>query len=258
MTEGEEEAVKKRLEALDFKVDRIPEDPKLPMPDLRAAKGDEVFYVEVKTRELDSDLRAKMESVAIGETKSMLVSLDKQNWLSRDVKKASEQLESLASPTDFRVLWYRADSNPFLQDAKEQLGSTLLGIRMVFGQCNGEKRVRPCIYAGFSDYWRYRNIDGTIVEVDDDLNLIPNEFSPRCDSFSRSAIFEILRDAAVDIQKLERDDLCYVVEPKVDRRDEAAILASLRKKYPGHEFKAFGPAVAGTTVTTIDGSGSGA
>jgi hypothetical protein len=35
------------------------------------------------------------------------------------------------------------------------------------------------------------------------------------------------------------------------------MLASLRMKYPGHEFKAFGPAVAGTTVTTIDGSQDG-
>lgn len=255
--ESDEGAVKKRLEALGFRVEHIPEDPKLSKPDLRATKSTEVYYFEVKTRELDAELRSKMESVAVGKTESMPVSLDKQNWLSGDIKKAGEQLKSLAGPTDFRVLWYRADSKPFVQDAREQLGSTLLGIRMVFGQRNGGKRVRPCVYAGFSDYWRYRDIDGSIVEADGLLNLIPNEFSPRREAFSKSALFEILREAAVDIQGLERNDLCYIVEPNVDRKDDAAVLASLRTKYPGHEFNAFGPAVAGTIVTTIDGRGGG-
>lgn len=255
--ESNEGAVQKRLEALEFRVERIPEDPKLSKPDLRATKGTEVYYFEVKTREMDVELRTKMESVAIGKTESMLISLDKQNWLSGDIKKAGEQLKSLAGPTDFRVLWYRADSNLFVQDAREQLGSTLLGIRMVFGQRNGKKRIRPCVYAGFSDYWRYRDIDGSIVDVDGSLNLIPNELSPRREAFSKSALFEILHEAAVDIQGLERNDLCYIVELNVDRRDDTAVLASLRMKYPGHEFKAFGPAVAGTTVTTIDGRQDG-
>jgi len=255
--ESDEDTVKKRLEALEFRVERIPEDPKLSKPDLRATKGTEVYYFEVKTRKLDAELRSKMESVAVGNTESMLVSLDKQNWLSGDIKKAGEQLKSLAGPADFRVLWYRADSNPFVQDAREQLGSTLLGIRMVIGQHNGEKRIRPCVYAGFSDYWRYRDIDGSIVEVDGLINLIPNEFSPRREAFSQSALFEILREATVDIQRLERNDLCYIVELDVDRKDDTAVLASLQTKYPGHEFKAFEPAVAGTTVTTIDGKEGG-
>lgn len=129
---------------------------------------------------------------------------------------------------------------------------------MVFGQRNGEKRVRPCVYAGFADYWRYKDIDGSIVEVDRLLNLIPNEFSPRREAFFQSALFRILHETAVDIQKLEENDLCYIIEHSVDRKDDAALLASLRTKYPGHEFRAFGPAVAGTTVTTIDGRGSGA
>jgi hypothetical protein len=256
--ESDEDAVKKRLEALEFRVERIPEDLKISRPDLRATKDAEVYYFEVKTRELDEELRSKMESVGIGKTESMTVSLDKQNWLSGDIKKAGNQLKSAAGPTDFRVLWYRADSSPFVQDAREQLGATLMGIRMVFGKRNGEKRIRPCVYAGYADYWRYKDIDGSIVEVDGLLNLIPNEFSPRREAFSRSALFGILREAAVDIQRLEKNDLCCIVEPNVDRKDDAAVLASLRTKYPGHEFLAFGPSVAGTTVTTIDGSGSGA
>lgn len=257
MTEAvgsDEDAVKKRLEALNFTVERIQEDPKLSKPDLHATKDAEVYYFEVKTRKLHAELRLKMESVGIGKTDSMLVPLDKQNWLSRDIKKAREQLINLAAPTDFRVLWYRADSSPFVQGAREQLVATLLGIRMVFGQSNGEKRIRPCVYADFSDYWRYKDIDGSIVELDGLLNLIPNELSPRREAFSRSALFGILREAAVDIQRLEESDLCYIVEPNMDRKDDAAVLASLRTKYPGHEFQRFGPAVAGTTVTTIDGS----
>ena len=247
------EPVRERLEALGFQVQRIAENPTERRPDLRASKSGTTTWVEVKTRALDSELRARMESVSVGATESILVPLDKRNWLSADVKKASTQLEAAAKPDEFRLLWFRVDNELFVQDAREQIGATLLGIRMVFGRRNGERRVRHCVYAGFADFRRYTAIDGAMIEVDEALTLISNPFSPRQQAFATSPIHKAVEPAIVNAPpQLEREDRCYIVDFDINRKDDEAILAFLRTKYPADEFLRFGPAFAGTTVTTID------
>ena len=147
-----------------------------------------------------------MESVNVGATESILVALDKRNWLSSDVKKANTQLDAAAKPDEFRLLWFRADNELFVQDVREQIGATLLGIRMVFGLRNGERRVRHCIYAGYADFRRYTAIDGAMIEVDKALTLIPNPFSPRHQAFAASPIHTAVEPAIVNVDQLERDD----------------------------------------------------
>ena len=246
------EPVRERLEALGFQVQRIAKNPKERRPDLRALNSGSTNWVEVKTRTLDSELRARMESVNVGATESILVPLDKRNWLSSDVKKASTQLDAAAKPDEFRLVWFRADNGLFVQDAREQIGATLLGIRMVFGRRNGERRVRHCVYAGFADFRRYTAIDGAMIEVDGALTLISNPFSPRQQAFATSPIHKAVEPAIVNVRQLEREDRCYIVDSDINRKDDEAILAFLRTKYPADEFLRFGPAFAGTTVTTID------
>ncbi len=193
-----------------------------------------------------------MESVNVGATESILVPLDKRNWLSSDVKKASTQLDAAAKPDEFRLLWFRADNGLFVQDPREQIGATLLGIRMVFGSRNGERRVKHCVYAGFADFHRYTAIDGAMIEVDGALTLISNPFSPRQQAFATSPIHKAVEPAIVDVYQLECEDRCYIVDSDIDRKDDEAILTFLRTKYPTDEFLRFGPAFAGTTVTTMD------
>jgi Holliday junction resolvase len=88
MHDPNREAVRKRLEALHFTVGTVPEVPNEKRPDLVALKGNTTMFVEVKTRVEDTNLRAKMESVGIGEAKSFLMSLDKHNSLSVEVERA--------------------------------------------------------------------------------------------------------------------------------------------------------------------------
>jgi hypothetical protein len=75
-----------------------------------------------------------MEAVRIGETTEILTDLDKHNSISAEVKHASRQLDAVASEQDFRLLWYRADRGPFVSNTKEQIGSTLYGMRMVLAE----------------------------------------------------------------------------------------------------------------------------
>jgi hypothetical protein len=115
------------------------------------------------------------------------------------------------------------------------------------------KLARPCVHAGYADFFRYRGIDGAIVETDGALVLFPNSFSPRRAAFAESPIYSVLALAAVDIDKSEKDGECYVIDDSdVNRRDDKALLAYLRARYPSDEFSHFGIHVTGTTVTTID------
>jgi hypothetical protein len=244
--------VKKRLEALGFQVDDVAENPKQKRPDLCASKDGTTMFVEVKTRTEDAELRARMESVGVGTTESIRVSLDKHNSLSSHVEKANTQLGAASSADDLRLLWFRADNGLFVQDAREQIGTTLLGIRMVSAKRKGATRVRPCVYAGYADFSRYRAIDGAMIEVDGALTLIPNQFSPRQDAFACSPIYRTIAPAILDVRQGDRHDILYVIESDIDRKDDDALLAFLLDKYPADEFLGFVPYCAGTTVTTID------
>ncbi len=110
------------------------------------------MYVEVKSRSEDRALRGRMEAVRIGETDAILTNLDKHNSISAEVKHASRQLHAAASAQDFRLLWYRADNVLFVNDTKEQISSTLYGMRMVLAESQPfGPRPWHCAYAGHAD-----------------------------------------------------------------------------------------------------------
>ncbi|MBH0185955.1 MAG: hypothetical protein HP477_11250 [Nitrospira sp.] len=241
--------------ALGFQVDEIVEDPRRKRPDLRASKDGTSMLVEVKTREEDAKLRAKMESVGVDATETILVPLDKHNSLSSEIEEANTQLETEATVKDLRLLWFRASSGLFVHDSRQQIGATLLGIRMIFGTRDGEEWARECVYAGYSDFFRFKSIDGAMIEVDGKLILIPNQFSPRRDAFSISPIYRAIRPAILDVQQGDHEGRFYVIDSSgVNRKDDAALLEYLRQKYPGDEFSHFGKDYSVTTVMTIDAS----
>ena len=125
------------------------------------------MYVGVKSRSVDRAIRGRMEAVRIGETDAILTDLDKHNSISAEVKHASRQLRAAASAQDFRLLWYRADNGLFVNDTKEQIGSTLYGMRMVLAESQPfGPRPWHCAYAGHADFYRFPEIDGVMVEVD--------------------------------------------------------------------------------------------
>jgi hypothetical protein len=112
--------------------------------------------------------------------------------------------------------------------------------------------MRPCVYAGYADFFRYRDIDGAMMEIDGELTLILNQFSERREAFASSPICAAVSPAIVDVQRYAAEDRYYVIDSDVNRKDDHALLAFLGIKYPMDEFLHFAPHYAGTTVTTID------
>ena len=115
------------------------------------------------------------------------------------MKQACRQLAAVAGPDDLRLLWFRAEDGPFVHGTRDQIGATLLGIRMVLVESAGRKRERACIYAGHADFHRFRDIDGMMIEVGGPVILILNQFSPRAPVFAASPICKILGSAVFDV-----------------------------------------------------------
>lgn len=252
MRDPDREAVKARLKALGFTVAAIDEEDDAKRPDLLATKEGTRMFVEVKARVEDSALRAGMESVATGSTEVVLASLDKRNSLSSDIKQANRQLAALAGPEDFRLLWFRAENGPFVHGARDQIGATLLGIRTVLVESTTGKHERACVYAGHSDFHRFRDIDGTMIEVGGPIILILNQFSPRAAAFAVSPICKTISSSVFDVTKAPQNDPFYVVDGDVDRKSDEALLSFLRTKYPQDKFISFLASHAATVITTID------
>jgi hypothetical protein len=252
MRDYDRDAVQVRLINLGFNVDVIGEEQDAKRPDLLATKAGARMFVEVKSRVEDGALRPDMEAVPAGSTKVLLTSLDKRNSLSAYIKQANRQLAEVAGPDDFRLLWFRADDGPFVHDARDQIGATLLGIRKVLVKTVLGKNVRDCLYAGYADFHRFRDIDGVMIEVGGAIILLLNQFSPRATAFAASPISEAVSNSVFDATKPAKNDPFYVVDGDVDRKSDEAVLQFLRAKYSEDQFLRFVEHRAGTVMTTID------
>lgn len=249
--------VKMLLERLGFTVASVPEAKNEKRPDLVATSGDSKMFVEVKTRVQDSTLRAAMEAVPLGAAEAILTPLEKHNALSADIEDANEQLGAMASADDYRLLWFRAGSDLFVHGARDQIVSTLFGIRVVDATRDGNRQPVRCAHAGFADFYRFREIDGAIIEKGSALTLVLNQFSERYAAFAGAHICKALpNDAIVDVAQAAQEGACYVVDGAVNRKDDEAVLASLRAKYQRDSFHGFVSHSAGTTVTVIDARSS--
>lgn len=169
------------------------------------------------------------EAVHIGETDAILIDLDKHNSISAEVKHASRQLRAAASAQDFRLLWYRADNGLFVNDTKEQIGSTLYGIRMVLAELQ-PFGLRPwhCAYAGHADFYRFPEIDGVMVEVDRLITLFLNPFSPRREAFASSRIARLIQESVLDIDQAVVQGKLFAADGDVPRGDDDARASPLK------------------------------
>ncbi|MDT4331555.1 hypothetical protein ACQE3E_13550 [Methylomonas sp. MED-D] len=257
MNDQNRDDVMARLERLGFEVQPIPETSISLQPDLVTLSDGVTMYVEVKTRSEDRVLRGDMEAVRIGREVEILTNLDKHNSISAEVKHASRQLDTAAQSDDLRLLWYRADRGPFVSGTKEQIGSSLYGMRMVLADRPSHPR-RPwhCAYAGHADFFRFPEIDGVMIEVDGLISLFLNPFSPRADAFAVSRIVRVLAadDAVFDIQRAIADGQIFSAGGDAPRRDDAALLEHLASRYPETTFVRFLRSGGVTVMTTIDGS----
>lgn len=136
-------------------------------------------------------------------------------------------------------MWFAAMSIPKFVAAGEQMKATVLGTRHVFCE-RADKRLMcpPCYYAGFGDFYRYREIDAVMIHDQDGAFLVVNEFSPRIAEFRQSPLYRHFanKNATREPSREERDEEAFILDSDVDRRDEQKVLDALREKYPKVRF----------------------
>lgn len=231
--------VKTVLESLGFKSELIPEEQHHRRADIRISDTSHTTYIEVKSRLSDENANKVIKSaIPGGPVVTYSGEAGKQNHFSGLVQDASIQLTASAGPLDYRILWFIATAVPEFVAADEQMRATLFGIRHVFCKRAGENKYLPCYYAGYSDFYRYKDIDGAIIQNNTGAVLLVNEFSPRVIGFKESALckYFIQKNASRIPSQEEAKGNGYVVDGNVNRKDEKQVLEFLRKKYPGVEF----------------------
>jgi hypothetical protein len=243
--------VLQRLERLGFEVEVLAEG-RRPTPDLVAYADGVSMHVEVKTRFEDRKLREQMESVRLHEMRSFRTAIKKTNPVSALIRSAARQLAAGAMPEQMRLLWVRAENALFLTSLVDQIGAAVYGIRFV--EVSVDPRPRACLYAHHADFFRFPDIDGTVVEdAEGLLTLLLNPFSPRKTQFVQSRIAVSLAPSVFDPDTSARDGHCFIAGPDAPRDDDAELLQHLRLRYPGIDFARFVEPATTTVVTTLDG-----
>lgn len=220
---------------------RIPRATSGPSADFRAVSRTERLVVEVKSKDPDEDFARQLRVGSRAESEAPIA---RTNVLSARVGEAADQLAATA-PRDKSLLrlvaFVAAQDDPDLQ--VEQFQRTIYGSVELLRE--GESRVRsvPCLYFTFSDFFRLPEVDGALVISPRGGRLCLNAFSARCAQLratvlhARLAVSGAVTDPEVD----ERTGKLMIADTDIDRRNEAAVLAFVRKKYDRPELFAVAP-----------------
>jgi len=146
--------------------------------DLWAHVGTDCLVVEVKSRTDDAETAEQLRRAPLGEILEREGDLARKNRLSSVIEEASRQIaDSQYHYPGVGVLWFRAKPRLGFDDSEHQMEATLLGIRGVAWMRGDESRATTAFAATFSDFYRFPNIDATVLEVEDKGRLLLNPFS---------------------------------------------------------------------------------
>ncbi len=224
------------FEFLGYIVTRIPEARDGQRADYAIEDGTDQYIAEVKSRGPDQDFARQLERGAIAESQQLI---GRTNSISGQVKGASDQLAATEpdDPSALRlIVFVAAGDDPELQ--VEQFKSTLYGKVDLLRQEASEEIATPCFYFTFSEFFRFRHVDGALVLLPMGAqkigaHLYANGYSCRSDRLRASKLYQqlSLSGAVTDPIMLEREGKAFVADTDLDRRNEGSVLSYIRNKY---------------------------
>lgn len=201
-------------------------------PDFIASIGGVRYLIELKAKE-ENPVREKERTAVLdrGEIAEDEETVGRKNVIAGLVSDAAAQLRQFSSePVDYRMVWLlgwgRLRKLYFKQFESALYGTTSI---VDIGPGGGS---RDAYYFGLSDFFRYRDVlDGAITWYDDNGKFLINDLSPRYPQICSSPLAEAMATGRIDPREKERQGKAYYVDGDVDRRNEAAVLLYLQKKY---------------------------
>ena len=245
MSDPHKQIVRQYLETIGYTVSEIPEGMQL-SADLAAAGPDVGLVVEVKGRREDTLIARELSAAPPLQVIESHVPIVHDDYLSDLVHKAAKQIQaSQELYPGLGVFWFRADPELGISHAAQKMVTTLLGRRYVHvRKADGLITSARCYLAAYADFHRYRVIDLAFVEdPDNGGELLVNPYSLRLEQARACRLYTFAADstpgAIIDVQRLEESGVDYVLFGDFPRKDEATVLAELKRRYPDRDFQMF-------------------
>jgi hypothetical protein len=194
------------------------------------------LLVEEKAKfENPESMQKREDALRSGRVHGQSTPLVHSNRLSGIVTKARKQLSSTAAKVapDARIIWFTGMG--FDAEAKHyQFMATLYGSTKLFEL--DRRTLRECYYFRNSDFFRYReDLDGAVaafcVGESVTMKLCLNTYSPRYSTLKASPFAANFPNGLMDPLAEEASGDAYIADTDVDRRDGAAVIQYLEKKY---------------------------
>lgn len=245
MADPHRQLVREKLKQIGYSITEIPEG-NGPSADLAANDQDIGLVVEVKARREDIERARQFRAGPSGRVVESHSPIVHDDSLSDVIHHAARQITSSQERySGLGVLWFRAAPELGISHADEKMITTLFGRRYVNvrGSDGIIQTAAPCYLAAYADFYRYPAIDLAVVEDrEDKARLLVNPYSRRLGDVRASRLFTFVAgttpSAIVDLHQLF-PPAGYVLWGDFSRKEEATVLAELKKRYPNSDFQLF-------------------
>lgn len=199
--------------------------------DIRACDGDHEYITEVKEKLDDPETLAGQMSIYTEGDQSIEIlasPLERSNRLDAIFKSGAEQLRHTPSKEDaFRLIWLHCHGF----DAEHQVTrarNTFYGIVPVIpaGRQNG----CMCLYFDFNTSFMLPHVNGILISVNNELQLLINEFAESADAFRSSKLCNVLAGAIFDPSEVVENEPHIAFRGNISRKNELHVLDELEKQ----------------------------
>jgi hypothetical protein len=162
--------------------------------DLKATLNDETIVIEAKGKAPNQgyiDLLERVKAQGYGSITREEVAW---NAMSSVVEKANRQLEATTAPDNAaRILWISClhdDWKYVLETFRHRLyGDVEVTIFQEINSLPVAIETRSCLYYDYSDFYRYRSIDGAVLACPVGVKVLVNEFGIRVSQFRSTKLY---------------------------------------------------------------------
>lgn len=199
-------------------------------PDFYVEGFDEIFLVELKSKEDDTTrINTFDEKLRKGEVAEYIDTTGRKNTISKVIRDAEKQLNSIKKEVDFKLIWLAAiGKNQGMK--KDQFKGSLYGTCSIFDL--DSTYTIPCYYFHYNDFYQVKSvIDGAVISTEKEIQLCLNTLSPNYIKIRESNFAKKFGDACVDPIKEEEAHEAMILDANIERTDTGACLMYLRKKY---------------------------
>lgn len=199
-------------------------------PDFYVEGFDENFLIELKTKEDDEErIEVFQKALKEGKVAEYIDTTGRKNTISKIIRDASEQLNSITTEVHFKLIWLMAvGKNQEMK--KDQFKGSLYGNCSIFDL--DATYTIPCYYFNFNDFYHVKNvIDGALISTEESAQLCLNTLSPNYQKIRESNLAKKFNGACIDPVLEEKAQKAMILDSDIDRRDTGACIKYLKKKY---------------------------